>query len=527
MPKPIPSYLRLYTERLLPTAAEDAAHGQWISQVCQPFFRHTEWRLAIEPQPPVSHDPDLLWSAPVDPGVGAALGHISIRRACEEARACEAGRAHGRLSNEAAAALGEIIHTLATSVLQTRRALREREAELAACVPVVPHQNEGTHLAARLEAVLRSAAEVVGCCAAALYMLDAATTELKLRACWGLPAERLLAPPRRLAEAIADLEALSGHAVAIEQPAAAAAWRPPEACAAALCVPVSTPTVPLGTLWLFSRQPRPFTDNDQHVAEIVAGRLAADLERHAMLVDGAGDVRWRRQLADAEQVLHSQLPQVAPLSDTWDIAGNCDQAGPVGGIFYDWFLPRDGCLAVCLGECPGTGLAAALKAATLRSLLRGHAAHVQHLGTLMARLNQELWQMTAGDYTAAVLHGQLLEGSKTFAFVAAGQVLMQLYSAGCWRPLAMNSPVLGVEQHTSFTVHQQLLEPGDILVAAMPALQTDTKQNDKPLTLEWLAETFAGYTDAPARQLVEVLHNRCSSERGTGSRRGVLIIKRR
>lgn len=527
MPKPIPSYLRLYTERLLPTAAEDAAHGQWIDQVCQPFFHHTEWRLAIEPQPPASHDPDLLWSAPVDPGVGAALGHISIRRACEEARAREVGRADGRLSNEAAAALGEIIHTLATAVLQTRRALREREAELAACVPVIPHQNEGAHLAARLEAVLRSAANVLGCDAAALYMLDAATTELKLRACWGLPAERLLNPPRRLAEALADLQALSGHAVAIEQPALAAAWRVPEACAAGLCVPISTPTVPLGTLWLFCQQPRPFTDKDQHVAEIAAGRLAADLERHAMLVDGAGDVRWRRELEAAGEVLRSQLPQVAPLSDEWDIAGNCDQAGPAGGVFYDWFLPSDRCLAVCLGECPGTSLAAALKATTLRSLLRGHAAHLQHLGALIGRVNQELWRMTAGDHTAAVLHGQLLEGSDTFTFVAAGQVRMHLFSAGRWQPLAVNSPVLGVDPHTSFTVHQQMLEPGDILVAALPTIPPATNQKDKPLTAEWLGETFAGYTDAPARLLIEVLYSRCSSELGTGSRRGMLVIKRR
>ncbi len=527
MPKPIPSYLRLYTERLPPTAAEDAAYGQWLDQVCQPFFRHAGWRLAIEPQPPASHDPDLLWSAPVDPGVGAALGHISIRRARTEARAYEAGRSDGQLSNEAAAALGEMVQALAKAVLQTRRALREREAELAACVPVVPHPNEGAHLAARLEAVLRGGAEALGCQAAAVYMLDAATTALKLRACWGLPAERLLAPARRLAEAIADLEALSGHAVAIEQPASAAAWRLPEAFAAALCVPISTPTVPLGTLWLFCRQPRPFTHKDQQIAEIVAGRLAADLERHAMLVEGAGDVRWRRQLEAAGHVLRFQLPQVAPLSDEWDIAGNCDQAGPVGGVFYDWFVPNHGCLVVSLGECPGTSLDAALKAATLRSLLRGHAAHVHQAGALIARVNQDLWHMTAGDHTAAVLHGQLLEGSNAFTFVAAGQVSMQLFSAGGWQPLAANSPALGVDPHTSFAVHRQMLEPGDLLVAAVPAVQPGAAPNAKPVTAEWLAETLAGYTDAPARLMIEVLCGRWSREPGPAARHGVLVIKRR
>ena len=65
--------------------------------------------------------------------------------------------------------------------------LWQREAELAAGVPLVPHREDQKHLAARLEAVLRAGAEAVGGDAIALYLLDEATTELKLRCSWGLP----------------------------------------------------------------------------------------------------------------------------------------------------------------------------------------------------------------------------------------------------------------------------------------------------------------------------------------------------
>ena len=72
-------------------------------------------------------------------------------------------------------------------VFAARHALRQREAELATFVPVVVRADETPSLATRLEAVLRGGAEAIGCQAAGLYLLDPATTELKLRSSWGLP----------------------------------------------------------------------------------------------------------------------------------------------------------------------------------------------------------------------------------------------------------------------------------------------------------------------------------------------------
>ena len=71
---------------------------------------------------------------------------------------------------------------------------------------LVVRREDQKHLAARLEAVLRAGAEAVGGDAIALYLLDEATTELKLRCSWGLPFDRLVAPARPLQGAVADLE---------------------------------------------------------------------------------------------------------------------------------------------------------------------------------------------------------------------------------------------------------------------------------------------------------------------------------
>src|SRR5262249_55436984 len=172
------------------------------------------------------------------------------------------------------------IAELVNELVQARHALWEREAELAAGVPVSEHEDERGHLAARLEATLQAGAQAIKCDSAALYLLDEATRELTLRSVGGLPLEKFAEPPRPLAEQMADLEALLGHAIALESPEdMVGSWRSPEPAKAALCVPVSSPTVPLGTLWLFCDRARRFTDEETNIAEVVAGEGVSPLGR--------------------------------------------------------------------------------------------------------------------------------------------------------------------------------------------------------------------------------------------------------
>ena len=90
------------------------------------------------------------------------------------------------------------------------------------------------------------------CFGGGLYLLDEATTNLKLRAQFGLEETAFLMPARRLETAIADIEALAGHAVVIDDTELLSHWSVPVPCGAAICVPVSSPTTILGTLWLFA-----------------------------------------------------------------------------------------------------------------------------------------------------------------------------------------------------------------------------------------------------------------------------------
>jgi len=494
--KPIPDYLRLYTERswgfpkdTAPSVAEN---------LCQAFERATGWSLAVPRADTLYQSPELPWSAPVNPGVGATPGQVGlglIGRELAATSVCE---------ESSASALAGAIGSLVDEVARLRRTVWEREAELAAGVPLIPHRDEREHLAARLEGVLKSGAEAVGGQAAGLYLLDAATTHLKLRASWGLPGERLLDQPRPLGKSPADVEALAGHAVTISNAAQHSLLIPPEPFPAALCLPVSSPTIPLGTFWLFSDQERTFSDHEVQLVEVVTGRLAAELERSMLLAEGIDGARMRRGIASAQRWQNNQQPRVAPLVDQWDLAGWTDPRQIVAGL-HDWFTRDDDVITFAVAGNARDGLEGALAASMLRAGLRAHGEYTHDPGRLLDRLHRTLWTASAGDQAATLFCGQVAPYDGSVQFAWAGHPAAWRLTAADVEPLTDSRSLLGSDASQTFAVDEVHLEPGELLVVMMPG--GDHKLRDRPEVLAALAE-LPTLRRKSARFLLEVVRER-------------------
>jgi serine phosphatase RsbU (regulator of sigma subunit) len=548
VPKPIPEYLRLHVE---PAAGGIPCVELYtgLPEFCQAFEQATGWPLTFVQRLPSGkcsgaeheHQPmtQEAWSAPVEDSSGGLLGYLAL-----------AAPAGGQAQCDAAVArrLAAAVHAALNELQQLRHGIWLREAELAAGVPIVARSDEPQRLAERLEAVLRAGAEAVGCQAAGLYLLDVHTTELKLRSCWGLPRQRLLAPPRGLADAAADLEALAGHAVVLERADLLRSWNVPEEFASAVCVPISSPTVPLGTLWVFSHQPRTFSDAEMNLIEVVSGRLSVELERQTLLTESRRGTRLARQAAVAHQLRSSQLPHVAPLIDGWDLAGWASQPESLGGAFYDWSgngwgeqrsldgeRQASGCEAradaspretphgeprphervhLALGEATEClGLGAALVSQSIRSTWRAQAEHLQQPQELVVRINRALWAGSAGEQRGALLAATIEPGSGFVSYAWAGHPGALRVRGGSVEALLGPQCELGTEPDTQYALHHVVLEPGEALVfyneqfrnaldergrLACFAALADAMQNDPQITAQQLAELMAAHAERHA-----------------------------
>ncbi len=522
MTKPSVNHLRIFREELGRADRSESVIVGSMPEVQRAFQNLTGWSLRYQRGPVPQNPTGLTWSTPVTPGRGMPPGHLRLTPVGSDSPVEEGA------PPEEIRCLGSALGGMLAELLGTHHALWLREAELAAGVPVVAGSDETEHLAVRLQSVLKSGADSVGCPAAGLYLLDEATTSLKLRSSFGMPRESLSEPARPLQGALADLEAMLGHAVVLTDLDRQTHWNPPEDFSAAVCVPVCTPTTILGTLWMFSNDPRDFTDQETNLIEVIAGRLASDLERENLLREGADSSQWKRELSAVQRLQRNQLPTIAPLLEGWDVAGWTDQAGTVGGDFFDWFALPDGLFAVAVADVTAGGMEAAFAASTVKAATRAHGQYHRSADALLKAVNLTLWTGASGDQFAQMFCGLVETATGMVRYSCAGNPSVLRLSAGAYESLTETSPQLGESPESAYSEETCLLTPGNTLVVFSEGVRRAKDTKGVALGEGGIADVLAQHQDAPASTIVQIATELLGQLRPADERddRTILAIKR-
>ena len=540
----IPDYLKLFIEE-----TEEAAEKKCLPEFQRlwhifPEVTGLKLRIAeLESKQqltfPWSDTPIVSYRVAIEPTKRSRLSSLTAARELEEA-------------------LAELLNSLG----ETRAQLRRREAELAAAIPVVSVDADGRHLAERLQAVLRGTADMLQCFGAGLYLLDEGTTSLKLRSHHGLEEHALLKPPRPLEDAMADVEALAGNAVVIED-VKPSHWVVPEESQSAMCVPVSTANTILGTLWMFSSKVRDFTPQQQNLAEITAGRLAADLER-SVLTQEVRTLRGRDGVVDADRVAqsriqngadsdvandnerggipHNEIPhneierprddsaawsagrltRFAPYIDGWDVADARTKPDIVGD-FCHWHIVDDSRVHLAVGAAHGL-TDKRLSSVSFQATHAAHTAHDPKPRELFELCNQSLWTSSIEGDASSLFHGVLDPTCGALQYAMCGGTFAWILRPHGWEPLLPSRSVLGIDCELKVDVQRQMLMPGDVLVCMTSAVCERTFERNN--RMNQIAERLLRYTHLSGSELAELAGRQMEELGHPGESLAVMVAKR-
>ena len=207
-----------------------------------------------------------------------------------------------------ARALASALATTIGENYRWRDAVVDREAKLASFTSLFPEAkncacSQIPSVGIRLREALRSGAKALGdFVAAGLYLLDDDTTTLRTTAVWRLPEERLLDPPRPLRGARAEVEALLGSAVVINDDELAEEWKAPEIFPCSVCIPIISDSLILGVAWFFSNANHKLGARETEILDLVGKRLVDELERDCERIRKRRDERRRDNGADDEEL---------------------------------------------------------------------------------------------------------------------------------------------------------------------------------------------------------------------------------
>ena len=495
--------------------------------LCESFGQATGAQLAFRGP----HDPAFpstaVWETTVPAAGPYAPGTLGLLKSSSNKSSARSGQ---KIEN--ATALAEQVGSLVRQLHDSHRALWQRNAELATAIPmIVDTHEEAAHLARRFSSLLASAARAAGADTAAMYILDDATRLLQLRAHHGLDDAAFTEPTRELRECPADIEALAGHAIVLEEAAdslcllptlVAEADTPP---GAAICIPISSATTPLGTLWVFAKDPTNFSDTQVDMVEIVAGRLAAEMEREILLRE-QGALGNSGRVTDAVEWQQEQLPVRCDMdcgSTRWDLAARAATRSRLHGDFYRWQSQpaskagktkskttgqHADSLSLILSTSHARGIPAALSAARMGGLIANLPGN--DLAQQGSYLNQALWNGSAGDDQASVFLGQLNQATGELVCCAAGLIDVFVIRPHGWEPILQinNAPLGGIDCEVQLSadhrlpIHRCEIQSGDtlLILSGRPRLRACTDVDGQVDGLHY-AEAALHHNHLEAEQL--------------------------
>ncbi len=424
----VPSYLRLHVEDLPSAIARDDTDSP-IERLCRVLSLLSDWQIQRGPGVPG----DAIWSR--------GIGTVPDRRDYLYVAGRKSDISSPRMNRQSICQLAGAVADVAEELATCQQWWKQRCGQPLASEPVASDLDFAPGPLERdLPAILQSAAEVASARSVALYVLDDATEYLLLRGIHSDSAPVDLLDKRPLRGANADLEALAGHAVVMKNSDDGRRWQAPMQAPSAVCVPVSSTTTLLGTLWCFADESQDYSDMTVNMLEIIAGRIAAELECEAAL---------RQRYAESSIVLAGQpmacaghrssdVPIDTFANEQWQ-ATSRQQAGQ----YACCVASQSGDSLVLMGIDPETaGLTGAGLAARAMRRLRDDT-DAAPLPQFWREAHHDLLQRSTGDALLAAVQVQLDMASGLAELFAAGHTELFAIRPHAWEALGQPCPPLG------------------------------------------------------------------------------------
>jgi phosphoserine phosphatase RsbU/P len=305
-----------------------------------------------------------------------------------------------------------------------------------------------------------------------------------------LVVARLRASAQPLRVDLADPDSWVNKAAAQADRAALAALE------SELLLPLAVKDTLLGILSLGpKRSEEPYSPSDVTLLQLVAAQTAIALENSQLTAEIARESAFRarlsREIEIAREVQEGLFPQHFPPVAGIEYFGFCRPALGVGGDYYDFVKVGDK-LGIAVGDISGKGIPAALLMASLQASLRAQAISAPvDLATLMARLNELIYENSPANRYATFFYGQYDPATRSLHYVNAGHNAPMVFRP---RPGGVDllrvdggGPVIGLLPSAAYQQFAIDLRPGDLLVGYTDGISEAMNPDDE----EWGEERMA------------------------------------
>ena len=225
----------------------------------------------------------------------------------------------------------------------------------------------------------------------------------------------------------------------------------------------------------------------------------------------------RRAMETARRVQSHLLPPSPLHVGCLEVAGRCEQAGPVGGDLYDVQPLPGGRVGLLVVDLSGHNVAAALHTALVRSIVWREAERSQSPGQVLARLNAELLRELPEEHFATAFLGWFDPRCGRFEYANAGHPPATLKTPdGRTLSLTPTCPLLGILPEVPESGASVTVGAGARLLVFTDGLTELTNPEGNQWGDDEAIRLLEASDAEPAEQLLEVVLEQAAEFRGGG-----------
>jgi sigma-B regulation protein RsbU (phosphoserine phosphatase) len=388
--------------------------------------------------------------------------------------------------------------------------LREKFRELSVLYEVSRTLAETLDLNKLLKLVVRSATQVAGAKGCSIRLLDPSGKTLVIKSFYNLSQRYLDKGPVLVERSRIDRKALAGEVVQIPDMLHDPRVLYPreaekEGIRSGISLGLISKEKPIGTLHLYSAEPRRFDKYEVQLLRALANQAAVAIENAQLFEQYREKRRLDRELQLAAQIQERLLPEHPPTIEGYDVAAYSRPCRQVGGDFYDFVALRDGRTVFVIADVAGKGVPGALLMASARAGLRAHLESTHEPGELLRRLNRNICNDTQAGQFVTLFCGVLDPARRAVSYANAGHNPPLLVRKGRMEPLVAGGMVLGADARESYEQAEVLLKRGDLLFFYTDGITEAMDRSDDLYGQKRLEALLREARDAGASEILSIV----------------------
>ena len=302
--------------------------------------------------------------------------------------------------------------------------------------------------------------------AAGIYLLDKSSQEIQRMVVYGYEVSVDQDEILNVGRAAREIVNQQANAVILDDLHAHPAFLNARSAArSAMAAPILSNKRMIGVFTLESDEQDVYTGSDLALFEKFTHQVALSIEKAQLYRALLDKKRLEQELSIAREIQLSFLPAKPPQLNGFEVAGLNIPSRLVSGDYYDFIRIVDGQWGLVVGDVSGKGIPSSLIMASFRASLLAEIRNNYAIRTIMAKVNQLLWESTDDHQFVTAFYGVLDEQRRILTYCNAGHNPVILIRAdGSALRLETGGLILGAFADSVYWENFVQILPDDLLL---------------------------------------------------------------